>query len=112
MKFATLEIDGVKYSLAYDFNAICKIEELTGVNLLEALESLQNGLSASQLRGLFLAALEAGPEAAFPGKTPRESLETAGELIRLDTLLPITKALSEAYNLSMASMEPVEPVSA
>ena len=100
MQFHKLKIDGAEYTLAYDYNKICEVEELTGINLLAALENLRS-LSAGQLRGLFLAALEAGPEQAFPGKTPEQSLEMAGDLIRLDTLTPITEALAAAYNLSI-----------
>ena len=100
MKFAKVTIDGVEHTLAYDFNEICKAEEYTGCNLLGALQHL-NELHATELRGLFLAALEAGPEQAFPGKSPQDALEEAGKLIRLDTVIPIIEALSKAYQLSL-----------
>lgn len=50
-----LEIGGRKRLLAYDFLAIVKAEELTGVNLMKA-ASFQD-LSFSQVRGLLYAAL-------------------------------------------------------
>lgn len=103
MEFAKLTIDGTEYTLAYDFNEICNAEELIGINLLSALENVltNRSITAAQLRGLFWAALESGPEPAFPKKTREESLDIAGSLVRLNTLGPIKKALGNAYSLSI-----------
>lgn len=108
MEFIDLSIDGHGYTLAYDFNEICKAETLAGVNLLEALQDLRS-LTAGQLRGLFIAALETGELDAFPGKSPRQSLEAAGDLIRLDTIGPITLALAKAYGFAVQESDPEEP---
>jgi len=53
---ATLEIDGEKYELVYDYNAIAEAEILTGnsCNLLHGLVA-PSSISALQLRGLLLA---------------------------------------------------------
>ena len=109
--YIEFEIGGVKHTLAYDFNKICEAEELTGCNLLAALTHLSS-LSAAELRGLFYAALEAGPKHAFPGRTPQESLEEAGNMIRIDTILPIGEALSQAYGLTLAESQEEEIVGA
>jgi len=50
MKSSKLTIDGAEYTLAEDFNAKVKAEELTGLNLL-----VPDRLDSATLRGLFLA---------------------------------------------------------
>lgn len=100
MKTSILKVDGKEYALAYDFNAIADAEQSAGCNLLAALETLSN-ISAVQLRGLLYAAIVPEP------KEPRLTLLEAGMLIRVDTIAPITKALADAYMLSMPAA-PVE----
>jgi hypothetical protein len=92
VQFATLEIDGERFKLAFDFNAIALAESEAGCNLLEGLQNLA-GMNAMQLRGLLFAALRKAQ--------PKTTIQAAGALIRLDTLGPITFALCEAYELSM-----------
>lgn len=91
---ATLEIDGVKFELLYDYNAIADAEILTGntCNLLHGLVA-PSSISALQLRGLLLASLKPRQ----PGLTMAE----AGKLIRLDTIHSILRAIGEAWALSM-----------
>lgn len=104
---ATLEIDGEKYQLVYDYNAIAEAEVETGngVNLLHGISALfLNTMSALQLRALFYAALKPlQPYRPATEKTPASgvSLAMAGRLIRIDTIPAIMTALSEAWNLSM-----------
>ena len=76
---ATLEIDGEKYELVYDYNAIADAEILTGnsCNLLHGLVA-PSSISALQLRGLLLASLKP--------RQPALTMADAGKLIRLDTI--------------------------
>lgn len=97
--FAELEIDGKAYRLAYSFNAIAEAEHVAACNLLVGLERLSD-LTALQLRGLLYAALGVA--------NPKITIEQAGALVRLDTILPITLALAQAYRLSMPD-KPVDP---
>jgi hypothetical protein len=105
VKFATVEIDGKTYSLAYDFNAIATAESVTGINLFKALSTLTD-LTATQFRGLVYAGLlKAHPEI---------TLEQAGSIIRFDTMVPLQEKLAEAYKNSMPEKKenppmPVEP---
>ena len=92
LQFADLEIEGVKYKLAYSFQAIAEAEHLAGCNLLSGLENLAD-LSARQLRGLFFAALSIAH--------PKVTIAEATQLIRVESILPITLALAQAYNLSI-----------
>lgn len=98
MKTSTLLIDGKKYQLAYDFNAIADAESLAGCNLLNALENM-NDITAAQLRGLLHAALVA----AWPveSKLLPPSLAEAGTMCRVDTIGIVTTALGEAYMLTL-----------
>ena len=91
LKIATSEGIAKELVLAYDFNAIADAEEPAGCNLLAALESLSD-ISAMQLRGLLFAAVVS---------TPKPTILECGELIRVDTIAPITTALADAYNLSI-----------
>ena len=92
LHFAKLELDDETYLLAYSFNAIATAENVAGCNLLGGLENLTD-LTARQLRGLLYAAMAVA--------NPKVTIEQAGELIRLDTITPVTTALAEAYRLSM-----------
>jgi hypothetical protein len=96
IKFATVEIDGDKYKLAYSFNAIAEAEAMAGCNLLQGMQTLQD-LSATQLRGLFYAALSVA--------RPSMTIEEAGKLLRFDTMPAITNAIADAYILSMPKKE-------
>ena len=98
LKIATSEGIAKELVLAYDFNAIADAEEPAGCNLLAALESLSD-ISAMQLRGLLFAAVVS---------TPKPTILECGELIRVDTIAPITTALADAYNLSI----PIPPPAA
>ena len=103
IQFSTLEINGETYRLAYSFNAIALAESVAGCNLLEGLRNLSN-LSASQLRGLFYAALSVA--------NPKITLEEAGALIAVDGTVQITDAVVEAYILSMPKKKEPDPPAA
>ena len=100
IRFADLMLDGTVYQLAYDFNSIALAEKIAGINLLEGLRNLAQ-VSAQQFRGLFYGArLKAQPEI---------TLEQAGGLIRLDTLLAIEAGIAQAYaNSIMEKKEETE----
>lgn len=100
VEFSTLLLDGEKYKLVYNFNAIAEAEENAGCNLLGGLENLQN-LTAIQLRGLLYAALGVAH--------PEITVTDAGRMIRLNTIAPITEALAEAYRLSMPEAKTSNP---
>ena len=102
VKYAKLKIEGDEYRLAYDFNAIAQAEAIAGCNLLQGVRNLSS-LSAEQLRGLLFAALSKAH--------PKITLLAAGEMVRLDTVRPITEALAEAYMLSLPEKKenPTEP---
>jgi hypothetical protein len=94
IRFAPLELGGVTYQLAYDFNAIAEAEFLARCNLLSGLESLQS-LTAAQFRGLFYAALSPAH--------PEITVQEAGRMITLEdgVRLKIANAIAKAYKLSM-----------
>jgi len=100
-KTATLKLAGNTYELAFDFNQIVRTEGEAECNLLAGLQDVAN-LSALQLRGLFLAAIRAGD----PKSTM--TIQQAGELMRYDTIFPITEALAASILASV----PVKPVAA
>ena len=90
----TLEIEGEAYRLVFDYNAIADAETLAGCNLLHGISASMFGtLSAAQLRGLLYAALK--PE------QPAITLKEAGDLIRIDRLPDIYRAISEAWAVSL-----------
>src|ERR1700735_1433665 len=89
---ATLEIDGQKYELVYDYNAIAEaeIETGNGVNLLHGIAAFMlRTMSALQLRGILYASLKP--------RQPDITLQQTGALIRIDTMQAISKAVNEAW---------------
>lgn len=101
---ATLEIEGQKYQLVYDYNAIADAETVCGgqVNLLHGVSAMfLNTMSALQLRGLLYAALKP--------LQPDLTLSEAGALIKIHTMPAIMSAISEAWALSMPEVPPDPP---
>jgi hypothetical protein len=93
-EFVTLEIDGKKYRLAADFNAIAEAESGAGCNLLHGISAtLMNTMNMAQLRGLLYALMLRD--------APATTLADAGKLIRLDTMPDIVEKISTAFALSM-----------
>ena len=74
------------FHLAYDFNAIVKAEQATGVNLLS---SVVGEINASSLRGLLWASLL--PE------NPDMTLDQAGKLIKPANIPTIRQAIVTAW---------------
>lgn len=94
VRYAKLKLDGKTFLLAFDFNAMAIAEQMSGINLLQALRSLSD-LSVSQTRALLYAALL---------KKHRMTLAQVGDLMNLPSLPLITEALSE----TLANMLPEE----
>jgi hypothetical protein len=94
VRFASLEVDGVEYRLAYDYNAIVEAEAAARINLLEGMAKiLLNGMDAAHLRGLLYAALR---------KAHSEiTLDQAGDLIRIDTIEEVRMAVLRAWDASL-----------
>ena len=86
----TLEIGGKVRHLAYDFTAIVKAEQLTGINLMKA-ASFQD-LSFSDVRGLLYAALLHND----PKLTLEEFDQTCGPQI-MHNLIVCQAAVAEAW---------------
>ena len=96
IRFAKLKIDGNTYSLTFDFNALALAESMTGLNLMQALRSLDN-LSVSQTRGLLYASLQKSH--------PKMTVSEVGGLLNFKTIPLITDALSEAIISSLPETE-------
>lgn len=81
-----LVVGGETYRLAYDFNAVVKAEEATGVNLLT---SVMGVVTARSLRGLLWAAL-------LKDK-PDITIDKAGSLISPQNIPTIREAITTAW---------------
>lgn len=85
---AALVIDDKTYTLTCDFNTLADHEPATGCNLLHAVPAIMlNVLSASQLRGMLYASLKT--------HHPGIDLLRAGQLVRVDTMPLIYKAIGQ-----------------
>jgi hypothetical protein len=99
-QIATFEVDGYTYELEYGFNALVDAEELTGCNLLGAMQGLTSGqVTARELRGLLYAMIV--PYRGFPKEVP-DQIKALGNLVRMDTLSPIYEAIGEAFALAVS----------
>jgi hypothetical protein len=99
-QIATFEVAGFTYELEYGFNALVDAEEVTGCNLLGAMQGFSSGqVTAKELRGLLYAMIV--PYRGFPDKAS-EQLATLGSLIRIDTISPIYEAIGEAFALAVS----------
>jgi hypothetical protein len=100
MDQSKVTIDGVEYALVYDFNRIAEDEAGAGCNLLGALGHLVN-LSAVEMRGLLFAMANRVDTGAHL------TIEQAGKLVSLETIVPIYNAIFEACGVSVeAAAEP------
>jgi hypothetical protein len=95
----SVELDGKSYGLAFDFNALARAEELTGLNMLKALDF--QGLSATTFRALLFASLLK--------LQPEVTLEEVGSLIQYAKLPDLYKAVARAYTESQPEPEPASP---
>lgn len=81
-----LEVGGKTYQLSYDFNAIVKAEQETGIDLLT---KVLGNVNATSLRGLLWAALLKDQ--------PDITLEHAGGLILLSNIAVVRQAIVAAW---------------
>jgi|SRR6266567_3327687 len=89
-----VEINDTKYHMCFDFNAICTVEELTGINLLNQMYDLNlDKLSSKMFRALLFASLLKAQ--------PDMTIDDAGALINPYTTQSIYPALLQAWFESM-----------
>jgi hypothetical protein len=90
---AAITIDGRQLTLRWDFNSLVRAEKQSGVNILSAVTHMVSGLTSEELRGLLLAFL-------LPDQ-PDVTVDEAGALLRIDTILLITQAIDTAISETM-----------
>lgn len=90
-----VELFGKTYFLCFDFNALARTEELTGINMLAAADL--RDMTATQFRALLYAALLK--------YQPEVQLEQVGDLINNDTAEKLGKAVEDAYQASAPEPE-------
>jgi hypothetical protein len=97
LDFVSLElVDGTKFKLIYDFDALARAEEITGISLLFGVN--WGAISAPQLRGiLFASVLKAHPET---------KLEDLTKHINLRNHARLTIAIKDAWINSIPDAEP------
>lgn len=99
IEFVSIEIDGRQWNLCYDFNAIAIAEKLAECNLLQGIAGVVlHSMTASQLRGLFYAALLKAH--------PKITIDEAGSLININSMPDIREALMKSYGVSMPEKKP------
>ena len=86
-----LELNGISFRLVFDFNAICKTEEVLEENLLEP-GKFKEKLGARRVRAMFWAAQL---------RYNKLTLEECGKLITLATMNAIMAAVDQAWIRSM-----------
>jgi len=82
-----IELGGKKRKLVFDFNALCKLEEMTGKNALDG-ETWQQP-RASDIRILLWAALLRNE--------PELTLEDTGAMLTISSLSQVTESLRQAF---------------
>lgn len=90
------QIEGTKWRLKYDFNALVAVEEVTEKPLAEVLSGAGQGFALGTLRALVWAGLRGD------GVT----LEQAGDIISDAGLMPVQAALEQALTAAMPAGEP------
>lgn len=101
----SVQLDEVTLHLRFDFNAVATIEELTGRNVLEGL----NTPSGRDLRAVVYACCAAWDESR--GREPERSLKEVGALMNMASVAAITGKLPELLGANMPepAEEPAEP---
>lgn len=86
---ATVQVDGCRYTLRCDFNAMCEFEEATGAEALAVFEQFETGkVSVRNMRAMMWAFLQ--------HHHPEVTLAQAGEIMseNVDCLMDVIKAAS------------------
>lgn len=87
-----LEIGGKKRKLTFDFNSICTVNDLTGINLLEASVST---VTAPSVRALLFASLL--------HDEPNLTIEEVGSWLNMSNLVNVRKAITAAWFASLST---------
>lgn len=90
-----MTVDDKTYTLEYDFNAIARAEELTGLNLFSSFDFTH--LSVVKFRAMLFASLLKNH--------PKITLDDAGNLVTVHTLPALVVKLVEAWNGSRPEVE-------
>jgi hypothetical protein len=93
-----LNLDGTEYKLAFDFNALSKAEDETGLDMLKAISFID--LSARQYRALLYASMLRAQ--------PSTTIEDAGNLCTPANFGKITDAILQAYLVSNKPADSIE----
>lgn len=99
VRYTPLELNGVTYRLAFDFNALARAEAVAGINLLQGLNlTIAN---AQQFRAVLWAALLKAQ--------PKMTIDEAGALLQPGAFEAISQALMESFTASMPDRSPENP---
>jgi hypothetical protein len=98
--YTTLELGDKKYSLIYDFDAVMKAEDLTGMALLVGVD--WSNVGVSRIRAMLYASLLTAQ--------PDITLDEVTKLITFSNVLKIEQALVKAWRgpADVAAEEPKE----
>lgn len=78
---ATTTVDGVVYTLRFDFNAMVEFEEQTGVSAMDTFENAETGKKAKTIKAGHLRAMVwAMLQRHHPGASP----QLAGDILSVD----------------------------
>ena len=91
-----LELDGTTYRLAFDFNALCMAEEVTGQNLMQRVFDLREMPAKTFRAVLWASLLKAQPDV---------TLERSGALITPGNIPTIYSKLVEAWFASVPTKD-------
>lgn len=92
-----IRLDGREWQLILNFNMICELKQMTGLNALDVEHNLFHPLDPIAIRTLLYLSLR---EQGAP-----YTLAQAGNLINPQTLLPIADGLIKAWAASMPRKE-------
>lgn len=96
-----VELDGKKYKVQFDFNALCALESVTGGNALSG--EIFKTINASNVRALFFAGLRT--------YHPNLDLEATGQLLKPTNVGAVIAAVQEAFIAAFGSEKKTETAS-
>jgi hypothetical protein len=89
----SLVLNGTKYNLVYDFNALVALEQATGRNLLDGSAWDLTKFNGNDVRSFFWAGLLADH--------PEITIIDAGKLLDMKTIGPVFEAIGKAWGISL-----------
>ncbi|BBD01838.1 hypothetical protein [Sphingobium sp. YG1] len=90
---AAFKAGGASFTLVFDINTFCELEEETGLGVAELVEKIQEQPSFTLLRSIFCAGLQA--------HHPKTSIKEAGEIMSDAGLDVMKDALARALKAAM-----------